>query len=341
MASEFFHAPVLLNEVIEYLVTGAGIYVDGTLGGGGHSEKISFTLAEKEQALAEKEQALLEQAQRENKRSLREPQSLVIGIDQDQVALAAATKRLSALNATPFRAIEGNFGNLTQCVKAALQTDTAPKLKGVLLDLGVSSHQLDEASRGFSFQKAAALDMRMSQRSALTAKDIVNEYDEAKLAKIFFEYGEEKRSRTIAKRLVEARQIKPIETTDKLADVVKRATPRVEQTKTLARIFQAIRIEVNQELDALKRCLTEAHDLLESGGRLVVISYHSLEDRIVKDFLRQMSADDWGAKGVPIQVPLRKATMKMLTKKPVEPSDEEIERNSRARSAKLRAAEKI
>lgn len=316
----FAHAPVLLNEAIEGLLTTAGIYIDGTLGGGGHSAELLRALEAK---------GWIER-------------SLVIGIDQDQAALDAAAARLLPRYAKACRIVEGNFAEMTDALRRV--AGEAAKAQGILLDLGVSSAQLDEAERGFSFQKSAPLDMRMSQRAALTAKDVVNGYDEAALARVLRDYGEEKRARQIARRIAEVRKVKPIETTGDLAELVRKCYlphQTKEQIKSLARTFQAIRIEVNQELEALKAALAQAESLLASGGRLAVIAYHSLEDRLVKTFLQQKSQDDWGAKGLPLKEPLRKATMRLITKKPITPSENEVERNSRARSAKLRIAEKL
>ncbi|MFQ3597453.1 MAG: 16S rRNA (cytosine(1402)-N(4))-methyltransferase RsmH [Chloroherpetonaceae bacterium] len=309
-----YHKPVLLDETIEYLVTGAGTYIDGTLGGGGHSEKILETLEKKN---------WLER-------------SLVIGIDRDSDAIEAASERLKRYK--NFRAVKSRFSELAEQAKER-------EVKGILLDLGISSHQIDEGARGFSFQKSATLDMRMNQAQSLSAYQVVNEYSEAELAQVLWKYGEEKKSRLIAKRIAERRASKPIVTTEELAEIVKTCVPRQEQVKSLARVFQAIRIEVNDELGELEKALRQSIPLLESGGRIAVISYHSLEDRIVKDFFREQSEDDWGLdkglKGVPLKTPLRSRTIKLLTKKPIQPSEKEIEENSRARSAKLRVAEKL
>jgi 16S rRNA (cytosine1402-N4)-methyltransferase len=317
---EYVHIPVLLNEAIDGLVTKAGIYIDGTIGGGGHCEKLLQTLQAKN---------WLER-------------SLVIGIDQDEVALKAAAARLMPRYGEYCRIVEGNFAEMKTLLHRIAGEDA--KAQGILLDLGVSSAQLDEASRGFSFQKSAPLDMRMSKRTKLTAKEVVNRYDEQALLKLLRDYGEERRAREIVKRIVQARKLKPIETTDELAELVRKSyLPHQtrEQIKSLARVFQAIRIEVNEELEALKAALQQAEDILASGGRLVVIAYHSLEDRIVKVFMHEKSKDDWGEKGLPLTAPLRKATMRLITKKPIVPSESEIEQNTRARSAKLRIAEKL
>ena len=309
-----YHTPVLIDETIEHLVTGEGTYIDGTLGGGGHSEKILETLEKKN---------WLES-------------SIVIGIDRDSDAIEAASERLKRYK--NFRAIKSRFSELAEHAKEKA-------VKGILLDLGISSHQIDEGARGFSFQKSAPLDMRMNQAESLSAYQVVNEYSEAKLAEVLWKYGEEKKSRVIAKRIAERRVLAPIETTEELASIVKACVPPNEQVKSLARVFQAIRIEVNNELGELGKALEESVRLLQSGGRIAVISYHSLEDRIVKEFFRKQSEDDWGfdkgLKGVPLKEPLRHRTMKLITKKPIQPSEKEVEENSRARSAKLRVAEKL
>lgn len=325
--TQFYHKPVLLEEAVAHLITGAGVYVDATLGGGGHSFQILTRLKETGQL----------------------DRSLLIGIDKDRSAIQAATERLEAFGRHALL-VEGSFAGLDAIVRSATGPDGAPinKIRGMLFDLGVSSHQIDRPERGFSFQRQGPLDMRMSMasgrlESSLSAWDVVNEYDEAELARIFFEYGEERRSRQIARKIVEARRQKQIDTTVELGEIVRKCTPGnpVEQTKTLARVFQAIRIEVNGELAELSDTLEQAYNLLESGGRIVVISYHSLEDRVVKTFFKEKAEEDWGPKGVPLTEPLRRATMKLVTKKPLLPSEGETRENPRARSAKMRVAEKI
>jgi len=309
-----YHKPVLLDEAIEHLVTGEGTYIDGTLGGGGHSEKILETLKKKNWLEG----------------------SMVVGIDRDSDAIEAASERLKRYK--NFHAVKSRFSELAEHAKEK-------QVKGILLDLGISSHQIDEGARGFSFQKSAPLDMRMNQAQSLSAYQVVNEYSEAELADVLWKYGEEKKSRLIAKRIVERRASTPIQTTDELASIVKMCVSPNEQVKSLARVFQAIRIEVNNELGELEKALEESLKVLQSGGRIAVISYHSLEDRIVKEFFRKQSEDDWGfekgLKGVPLKEPLRRRTMKLITKKPIQPSEKEVEENSRARSAKLRVAEKL
>jgi 16S rRNA (cytosine1402-N4)-methyltransferase len=308
-----YHTPVLLKETIAWLVTGAGIYVDGTLGGGGHSEALLQELEAKQ---------ILEA-------------SLVIGIDRDGEAITAATERLKDYK--NFRAVRLPFSDLNQAI--VLATGARREIQGVMLDLGISSRHLDSAERGFSFQKSGALDMRMS-REGISARDIVNDYEESRLADVLYHYGEEKKSRFIARRIIERRAQAPIETTDELALIVKSLFKPNDHVKVLARVFQALRIEVNDELGELKTVLNAAHDRLKIGGRLVVISYHSLEDRQVKDFFREKATEDWGPKGVVLNAPIKKSSFHILTKKPIQPSEPEIEQNPRSRSAKLRAAEK-
>lgn len=309
-----YHKPVLLDETIEYLVTGEGTYIDGTLGGGGHSERILETLEKKNWL----------------------DHSSLIGVDRDDDAIEAASERLKRYK--NFRIVKSPFSSLAEHAKEK-------EVKGILLDLGISSHQIDEGGRGFSFQKPATLDMRMNQAQSLSAYQVVNEYSEANLAEVLWKYGEEKKSRLIAKRIVERRASKRMETTEDLAGVVKTCVSPNERVKTLARVFQAIRIEVNDELGELEKVLRQSIRMLQSGGRIAIISYHSLEDRIVKDFFREQSEDDWGLdkglKGVPLKMPLRSRTMTLLTRKPIQPSEKEIDQNSRARSAKLRVAEKL
>ncbi|ACF13293.1 S-adenosyl-methyltransferase MraW [Chloroherpeton thalassium ATCC 35110] len=320
--SDFYHKPVLLEESVHWLVSESGMYIDATLGGAGHSKEILHRL---------ETQHLLSN-------------SLLIGIDRDANAIRAATTRL-ATYAAHAHILRGRFADLKLLLETngLLDSGNHP-IRGILLDLGISSHQIDAPARGFSFQQSGPLDMRMSDTAQLTAAEVVNHYDERSLSKIFFDYGEEREAKWIARKIVEARKQTPLETTAALALLIRQNLNRkspVEQTKTLARIFQAIRIEVNGELDELKAVLQAAHEVLSEKGRLVVISYHSLEDRIVKQFFNECASEDWGPKGVVLDVPIKTATMKILTKKPVLASEEEIQENSRARSAKLRVAEKI
>ncbi|MCU0454249.1 MAG: 16S rRNA (cytosine(1402)-N(4))-methyltransferase RsmH [Bacteroidetes bacterium] len=307
MAVSPYHTPVLLNESLEYLVTDpSGVYVDATLGGGGHTEALLLRLS---------------------------PAGRVVAFDQDDEAIAEAKKRLARFEGR-IDLRRANFGD----VAAELASIGSAKIAGILLDLGVSSHQLDDASRGFSFRGDERLDMRMDRRSGRSAYDVVNATDEQELARILWEYGEERRSRQIARSIVRQR---PVETTTQLARIVESLTPGPTATKSLARVFQAIRIEVNQELEQLRRCLVDAPELLRPGGRLVVIAYHSLEDRIVKEFIRDAAADriPSGSKYLPDEP--RTPTLRPLTKKPVVAGPDEEKSNPRARSAKLRAAERL
>lgn len=310
MSAAPFHTPVLLHETLSYLAPLPGkTIVDATLGGGGHA------------------QAILEKIG-ENGRCF--------GIDADTDALTAAGERLQQFGER-FVPVHDNFGNL----RSVLSQHSTDVVDGVLFDLGVSSHQLDDPSRGFTFRTDAILDMRMDRRTGLHAGQIVNTYDVKQLEEIFRTYGEEKHARRIASRIVEQRQRGAVETTGDLASIVEAVVGVRFAVKSLARVFQALRIEVNGELDQLRQGLQQALDIVRIGGRIVVISYHSLEDRIVKDCFRDAarSVVPSGLKPVPDTV--IEPTVKILTKKPVEASAAEIQRNPRARSAKLRAVEKV
>jgi 16S rRNA (cytosine1402-N4)-methyltransferase len=303
----FFHAPVLLTEALSFLITSkTGVYVDATLGGGGHAEAIVHQLS---------------------------GEGNLFALDRDDDAISHATQRLQGRNAILRK---GNFRGIRQL----LQNAGVERITGALFDLGVSSHQLDDQHRGFSFRGDERLDMRMDRTQALTAFEILNTYPEQHLADIIFQFGEERRSRRIARAICEARSQGLIETTRDLRDVVEEAVGGRFLIKTLARVFQAIRIEVNQELESLREGLGQAIDLLSPGGRIVVIAYHSLEDRIVKNTFQQESATaiPSGNKIVPDQ-PID-PRIRVLTKKPVEAGRDEVKQNPRARSAKLRAAEK-
>ncbi len=305
-----YHRPVLVEEVVGLLVVeSAGVYVDATLGGGGHAEAILRSLG---------------------------PQGRVVGIDRDHEALAFATERLAAFGER-FCAIHARFSELREAL-AACGIDS---VSGVLFDLGVSSHQLDTPSRGFSFDRPGPLDFRMDTRSPFTAADVVNTWSEKELAEVFKKYGEERRSRKIARAIVTARARRRLETTADLAEVVRSVTPVALRAKTLARVFQAIRIVVNEELQELERGLAAALDLLKPGGRLVVIAYHSLEDRIVKQFFKKEEPHCICPPEQPVCTCGRPGRLRILTRKPVVAGDEEIKQNPRARSARLRAAEKL
>jgi len=299
-----------LQEVLFYLITARnGFYIDGTLGGGGHAEAILEQLAST---------------------------GNLMGIDLDDDALAAASKRLVRFKENAVF-VKENFRN----IKSVLSQNGIESVQGILLDLGVSSYQIDEPIKGFSFQMDEILDMRMDRHQKVDARHIVNQYDEQALADILWTYGEEKHSRRIAKAIVQRRIEQSIETTGQLASIIERTVSGRFLNKTLARVFQAVRIEVNNEMENIRQALYDCVDVLNSGGRLVVISYHSLEDRLVKYAFRAASAQSIpsGNKIVP-DTPL-KPVLKMLTRKPITASKEEMEINPRSRSAKLRAAEKI
>ena len=313
MSAQFSHIPVLLDETLELLAPArGGIFVDGTLGGGGHAEAVLSRLPES---------------------------GRLIGIDRDWEAVHAAGDRLSAFGGR-FTALHGNFFDM----QALLQEIGVRQVSGILLDLGVSSHQLDKSARGFSYKTEAPLDMRMDQSAGLSAKDVVNAYPEAELARIFFEYGEERFSRRIAEKICRAREQSPIETTLQLAQIVRDAIPakyRNEPQHPARRTFQALRIEVNNELGGLDRAIEQACDLLQKGGRLCIITFHSLEDRIVKQAFRRFENPCTCAPSAPICNCGKEPKAKILTKKPLTASDEEEARNSRSTSAKLRCIEKI
>lgn len=314
-----YHEPVLATESVAMLVRGSGLYLDGTLGGGGHSLAILCEL----------------------ERSGWLEGSLLLGIDQDDEALQEAGVRLADYREHAV-AIKGNFRNIAALTqREAASRGMEPKAAGILLDLGVSSHQLDVPVRGFSYMQPGPLDMRMDSGMEDTAADILNSAPEAELASIFFRYGEEPRSRAIARAVV-ARRVEggPLQTTDELADAVRSVVfGRERVMKALSRVFQALRIAVNRELEVLERVLADGAELLRPGGRMAVISYHSLEDRMVKRFFSSLTTADWGPKGVGLREPLRPAAAIAVTKKPVRAGAEEVARNPRARSAKLRVIE--
>ena len=304
-----YHTPVLAGEVLHFLYTSPdGIYVDGTLGGGGHTENILMNASS---------------------------QATLIGFDLDPEAVAFSKKRLERFGGR-VTVVHDNYANLKSCLREL----NIGRINGLLLDLGVSSSQIDQKGRGFSFQNDGPLDMRMNPDQPLTAREVVNGYDEQRLADVIWNYGEERAARRIARAVTAARSRGPIETTGSLAAVVGSAVGGRMLTKTLARVFQAVRIEVNDELENLRRCLADALEVLQEGGRIVVISYHSLEDRIVKQFFRAESArtEIPATKLLPARP--RKPLLNVLTPRPVVAADEEVRANPRARSAKLRAAER-
>lgn len=306
------HISVLLNECIENLnIKPDGIYVDGTLGLGGHSEQILKKLTT----------------------------GRLIGIDRDESAIRRTGERLKEFEGK-FTLVHGNF-----CDVAQILDDLGIEgVDGMLFDLGVSSPQLDESERGFSYMLDAPLDMRMDNTSPLTAWNVVNEWPESEIAKILWEYGEEKFSRRIASRINEKREVKPIETTLELVDIIKSAMPASalrEKQHPAKRSFQAIRIAVNDELGAVRQMMEEAPDKLNKGGRLCVISFHSLEDRIVKTGIASRENGCTCPREAPICVCGFVQTLKSICRKPIVPGEEELEFNPRSRSAKLRVAERV
>ena len=309
--AEFKHISVLLDETIEGLaIKPDGIYVDGTLGGGGHSYHICRNLSK---------------------------QGRLIGIDQDDAAIAAASERLQEF-ADRVTIVRSNYCNM----KSVLQELGIDKVDGIVLDLGVSSYQLDTVERGFSYKYDTDLDMRMDRRQTLTAKDIVNNYSEKELFRIFRDYGEEQFSQNIAKHIVRNRQEKEIQTTFELNEIIKAAIPAKMRTNghPSKRVFQAIRIECNKELDVLRDTMDTMVELLNPGGRLSIITFHSLEDRIVKSAYRKYENPCTCPPEFPVCVCGKKPLGKSVTRKPVLPSKEELEVNSRSKSAKLRVFEK-
>ena len=310
---EFRHTSVLLDEAVESLrVSPDGIYVDGTLGGGGHSFEIAKRLSKG---------------------------GRLIGIDQDAAAVEAAAKRLGEFG-DKVTIIRDNYVRMGQ----RLREIGILKVDGILLDLGVSSYQLDDALRGFTYRdEDAPLDMRMDQRQALTAREVVNTYEPADLTRILREYGEEKYAAGIARRIAAQRKLKPIETTGELTQIIKDAIPmraRAEGRHPARRAFQAIRIEVNGELRVLENSLKEMISMLNPGGRICIITFHSLEDRIVKDAFRTAEHPCICPPDFPVCVCGKISKGKVITKKPILPSEEEMEINPRSKSAKLRVFEK-
>jgi len=310
---EFRHRSVLLEETIKELrIKPDGIYVDGTLGGGGHSFEIASRLGEG---------------------------GRLIGIDQDEAAVEAAGERLLSFG-DKVTIIRNNYQN----TRSVLLSLAVSGIDGMLLDLGVSSYQLDTAERGFSYRYDTALDMRMDQRQTLTAGDIVNQYEERELFRIIRDYGEDRFAQNIAKHIVRAREIKPIETTGELNGIIRAAIParlRAEGGHPSKRTFQAIRIECNRELEVLEESLEELIELLNPGGRLCIITFHSLEDRIVKNAFRKAENPCTCPPSFPVCVCGRKSKGKVITGKPILPPEEERNENPRSKSAKLRVFEKV
>lgn len=309
---EFQHKSILLNECMEGLsIKEDGIYVDGTLGGGGHSFHILERLGER---------------------------GRLIGIDQDEDAIKAATKRLEAF-ANKVTIVRDNYEHF----QTILSTLSIPKVDGILLDLGVSSYQFDEADRGFSYRFDAPLDMRMDRRQDFTAKDLINNYSEQELYHIIRDYGEDKFARNIAKHIVKEREKKPIETTFELSEIISHAIPmkmRVQGGHPAKKTFQAVRIALNRELEVLEESIEGMIKALNQEGRLCIISFHSLEDRIVKKAFRTAEDPCICPKDFPICTCGRKSLGRVISKKAIIPSDLEMEENPRARSAKLRIFER-
>lgn len=310
---EFHHVSVLLDECIDNLnIKPDGVYVDCTMGGAGHSKEIVKRLSK---------------------------DGLFIGFDQDINAINTAKKRLSEYS-DRVKFVHSNFQNL----KNELEKIGVYKVDGVLADLGVSSHQLDEADRGFSYMQDAPLDMRMDIRCSFSAYDVVNTYSEAELSKIIKDYGEDNWAKRIAKFIVEGRKEKNIETTGELVEIIKKAIPkkaRIDGPHPAKRTFQAIRIEVNNELGVITEMIDDAASIMNEGGRICIITFHSLEDRIVKNAFRDLATDCICPPHIPICQCDKEALVKVITRKPILPTDKEIEENPRSRSAKLRVAERI
>ena len=308
---EFKHVSVLLEESIESLdIKEDGIYVDCTLGGAGHSYEICKRLSNK---------------------------GRLIGIDQDTTALKAAAERLKEFENVTY--VHDNFYNIAE----VLDNLGIEKVDGILMDLGVSSYQLDEPKRGFSYMHDAPLDMRMDTESDFSAYNVINEYSEAALRQIMWDYGEEKFARKIATIIVERRQIKPVETTMELVDIIKAAIPaRFRRDGHPAkRTFQAVRIEVNKELKVIDKTIEDGVNRLNTGGRIAIITFHSLEDRIVNNVYKNLERPCTCPPDFPICVCNKKPQVKVISRKPILPTEEEVDINPRSRSAKLRIAEKI
>jgi 16S rRNA (cytosine1402-N4)-methyltransferase len=310
MAVNFEHYSVMLNECIDGLnIKPDGLYVDCTAGGGGHSYAIASRL-------------------NENGR--------LIAIDRDIDAIEAVTERLAPYS-DRVEIVKNNFSNLKEILNGR-------KPDGVLIDLGISSHQIDVAERGFSYNADAPLDMRMNRDDPISAYDIVNTYSEERLANVIFQYGEEKFSRRIASRIAEARKAKPIETTLELVQIITDSIPpkfREKGSNPAKRTFQAIRIEVNGELEIIPPTVKDIAECLNEGGRMAIITFHSLEDRLVKQTINDLSKGCTCPPNFPVCVCGKKPTVKQISRKPILPSDKELEENKRSHSAKLRVAEKL
>ena len=307
----FEHKSVLLYETVDSLnIRPDGIYVDGTLGGGGHAFEVLKRLG---------------------------PEGRLIGIDQDADAIRAATERLEQFK-DKVTIVRSNYRN----IREVLSDLGIEKVDGIYLDLGVSSYQLDTAERGFTYRENAPLDMRMDQRNEKTAADIVNDYSEMELYRIIRDYGEDRFAKNIAKHIVKARAVQRIETTDQLVEIIKAAIPakiRAEGGHPAKRTFQAIRIELNHELEVLNDSIDTMIDLLKPGGRLSIITFHSLEDRIVKTRFRTNENPCICPPDFPVCVCGKKSKGQVITRKPIVPTDDELEENKRSKSSKLRVFE--
>ena len=310
---QFSHRPVMLDECMEGLaIRPDGVYVDGTAGGAGHSSAIAARLGEG---------------------------GRLIALDQDETAVAVATERLSVFGGRA-QVVRSNFCE----VASVMEMLGIDRIDGMLMDLGVSSYQLDTAERGFSYQADAPLDMRMDIRNPLTAKRVVNEYSEDDLRRILFEYGEERFSSRIASNIVRERERAPIETTGELVEIIKRSIPSAQRDgghHPAKRSFQALRIEVNAELDVIAPAIRSAVRLLKPGGRIAIITFHSLEDRIVKQTFASLAQGCTCPRDFPVCACGKRPELRVITRKPILPSNGELEINPRSRSAKLRVAEKL
>jgi 16S rRNA (cytosine1402-N4)-methyltransferase len=306
MHQTHFHIPILLHETVTLLLTDlSGIYVDGTLGGGGHSSEILGRLYKS---------------------------GRIVGIDRDSDAVMHCRKKFT--NSNHIHIVQGDIENIDRI----LDDLNIKQINGYLLDLGLSSHQIDSQERGFSYLTNGPLDMRMDVSLPVSARDIVNQYTEKDLADMFYHYGEERHSRRIARKIVEIRQKEDIRTTHDMAEVIRKITPFRFQVKTLARIWQSIRVEVNDEIKQLESSLKKVVPYLKPGGRIVVLSYESITDRIVKQFFRGPDMTYLAGRPLPT---IPDKVFRVLTRKIVRPDEEEIRNNPRARSARLRAAEKL
>lgn len=310
--SEFSHFSVLLDECIENLdIKPDGVYVDGTCGGAGHSLKIAERLEG----------------------------GTLVAIDRDEDAIRVINERLSPFGER-VRIVRDNFSN----IKSVCESFGIDAIDGLLLDLGVSSYQLDTANRGFSYMADAPLDMRMDNRAQRSAYNVINEYSADELKKVIYDFGEERFAPKIVASIVKARDSAPVKTTGELVEIIKNSIPpfaRREELNSVKRVFQAVRIEVNKELDVIAPTITDAVNMLRPGGRVVIITFHSLEDRIVKQTFASLASGCTCPKDFPVCVCGNKPKIKILTKKPILPSSDELAMNSRSKSAKLRVAEKL